>query len=93
MTASLPADLRYVRVALAVDVPYHGLRAGDVCVVLDVLAPTDTSGGVAGVAIEVHGALGDTVAVVVVAITDIQPLRRDEVFSVRCIHDKAPAEP
>lgn len=90
MSESLPADLRYVRVALGVDLLYHGLRAGDVAVVLDVLPPTDTSDGVAGVAIEVHSALGDTVAVVVVAITDIQPLRHDEVFSVRCWKDRAP---
>jgi hypothetical protein len=71
----------YDRVALKVAVPQHGLCAGDVATLID-FVPHPT-GGPQGCVLEVFNALGESMAVVTVAETAIEPLRADEVLAVR----------
>lgn len=70
----------YTKVALTEDVPESGLRRGDIVTLVDqVLAPDGTQ----GYAIEVFNAVGETIAVTCVAESSLEPLRADEILSVR----------
>jgi len=71
----------YQRVALRRDVVEHGLRRGDVAVVVDRVP--HPKGGPRGCVLEVFNALDESVAVLVVPQTDIEPLRADDRLSVR----------
>lgn len=71
----------YKEAALNSDVPEHGLKAGDVGTVVEIL-PHPT-GGPRGIMLEVFSALGHTLAVVTVPETQVEPLSEDEVWSVR----------
>ncbi len=73
----------FSQVALARDLPRQGLRRGDVATVVESLPATEASGGQPGYVLEVFNALGETVAVVTVAVSDVEPLRASEVLSVR----------
>ncbi len=75
--------LPYQRVALAVDVPEHHLRKGDVAVVVEPVPASAASHGQDGYALEVCNALGDTIAVVMVPASSVESLREDEVLHVR----------
>lgn len=71
----------YSSVALAVDVPTEGIRRGDVATVVDCHAsPGD---GEPGYSIEVFNAVGATIAVLTLPESSLEPLRSDEVLSVR----------
>ncbi len=71
----------YERVALRRDLPEHSLKRGDIAVLVDRVAhPTD---GEPGVVLEVFNAIGDSIAVVAVKESEIEPLRADEILSVR----------
>jgi hypothetical protein len=71
----------YERVALRRPVPEHNLEAGDVAVLVDYVA--HPSGGEEGCVLEVFNALGESIAVVTVPVSDVEPLQADEVLSVR----------
>jgi len=71
----------YQRVALAVDEPMLNLKRGDVATLVD-YAP-HPSGGEDGYVLEVFNALGESIAVVAVAQSHVEPLHADEVLSVR----------
>jgi Domain of unknown function (DUF4926) len=71
----------YQRVALRRDLDEHRLKAGDVAVLIDRVP--HPSGGEGGVVLEVFNALGESLAVVTVAESAIEPLREDEVLAVR----------
>jgi hypothetical protein len=68
-------------VALTRDVAEHQLCAGDVAYVVD-LVP-HPSGGETGCVLEVFNALGESIAVVTVPLSAVEPLAADEVFAVR----------
>ena len=71
----------FKEVALRRDIPEHNLRAGDVGTVVEILPhPTD---GPRGVMLEVFNAVGESIAVVTVPETDIQPLTANGIFNVR----------
>ena len=71
----------YDEVALKVAVPQQGLRAGDVATLIDFVAhPT---AGPRGCVLEIFNAVGESIAVATLPETAIEPLRADEVFSVR----------
>jgi hypothetical protein len=63
------------------DLPEYHLRAGDVGTVVEIL-PHPT-GGPRGVILEIFNAVGESIAVVTVPETDIQPLTADGIFNVR----------
>jgi hypothetical protein len=71
----------YKEASLTADVPSHGLKAGDVGTVVELLP--HPQGGPRGVILEIFSALGDTVAVVTVSETQVEPLSDDEVWAVR----------
>jgi Domain of unknown function (DUF4926) len=71
----------FERVALRRDIDEYGLRRGDVATLVDRVP--DPEGGNDGVVLEVFSAAGESVAVVAVSEEDIEPLRGDELLSVR----------
>jgi hypothetical protein len=70
----------YTRVALAVDLPESGLRRGDVATTVEYY---DQGTGEPGYDVEVFNALGHTVAVATVLESQLEPLRNNELLSVR----------
>lgn len=64
----------YQRVALTRDVPEHGLRRGDVAVVVEHLPATSATSDEPGYALEVFNAIGETLAVIMVPASAVEPL-------------------
>lgn len=73
----------FSEVALTRDLPEQRLCRGDVATVVEKLPATEASGGEEGYALEVFNAIGETIAVVTVPVSAVQPLQADEVLSVR----------
>lgn len=70
----------FKRVALRVDLPEYGLRRGDVATIVEHLPGKDTEDGYA---LEVFNAIGETIAVITVAESAVEPLTADRIRSVR----------
>lgn len=62
----------YSRVALAVDLPENGLRRGDLVTIVEYLPANDRHS--AGYVVEINDVLGQTLQVVGLLETQIQPL-------------------
>jgi hypothetical protein len=77
----------YTRVALAADIPAHRLRRGDVATVVECHA--GHPGQERGYTLEVFTATGETIAVVTVRESQIEPLTSTEVLSVRALQSAA----
>jgi len=71
----------YDQVALRRDLADRNLRRGDVATLVDRVP--HPAGGEEGYVLEVFNALGESIAVVAVAKSDVEALRNDEVFAVR----------
>lgn len=71
----------YQRVALTADQPSVGLKKGDVATLADY--EPQPSGGEDGCVLEVFNALGESIAVVTVKESQVEPLRQDEALAVR----------
>lgn len=74
----------YSRVALAVDIPAEGIRRGDVATVVE-SHPAPTADAEPGYSIELFNAIGDTLTVLTLPESHLEPLRQDEVLSVRSL--------
>lgn len=72
----------FKRVLLRVDLPEHGLRRGDVATIVEHLPGEDCEDGYA---LEVFNAVGDTIAVITVPQSAVEPLSADVIPSVRPI--------
>ncbi len=72
----------FEEVVLSRDIPAKRLKRGDVATIVE---HHPVSGGEDGYSLEVFNALGNTIAVVSVAESVIEPLSEDEVFSVRSL--------
>lgn len=71
----------YKEVALTKDIPTENLRQGDVATLVDrVPHPSD---GEEGAVLELFNAVGESIAVVVVPLSAVAPLRADQVPAVR----------
>ena len=70
----------YREVALAHDLPAEGLRRGDVATVVEHLP---TAVGEDGYILEVFNAVGETVKVITVPASALEPLTADKVWAVR----------
>ena len=70
----------YREVALACDLPAEGLRRGDVATVVEHLP---MAAGEDGYILEVFNAVGETVKVITVPASALEPLTADKVWSVR----------
>jgi len=73
----------YERVALRRDVNEHFLKRGDVAPRIDRVP--HPSGAEPGVVLEVFNAVGKSISVVAVKESEIEPLRADEVLTVRSL--------
>ena len=71
----------YQRVALATDAPELCLKKGDVAMLVDYVA--HPSGEEDGYVLEVFNALGESITVVTVKESCVEPLQADEVLTVR----------
>lgn len=71
----------YQRVALTVDIIQKNLKKGDVATLVDyVQHPSD---GEDGYVLEVFNALGESICVIAVKESEVEPVQADEVLSVR----------
>ena len=75
----------FKEVALSHDLPAEGLRCGDTATVIEHLPATDASGGEDGYVLEVFNAIGESIAVVAVTASAVEPLRADEILSARSL--------
>ena len=73
----------YQRVSLNCDFPEHHLKKGDVATLIDYVP--HPSNGEQGSVLEIFSATGESIAVVIVPISTIKPLRNDEILSVRLL--------
>jgi hypothetical protein len=71
----------YQEVSLTRDLPDHGLKVGDVAMLVDFVP--HPSGGEEGCVLEVLNAIGESFAMIAVPISAVEALRSDEVLSVR----------
>ena len=70
----------FKRVALKIDIPDQGLHKGDVATIVEHLPGKDTEDGYA---LEVFNAIGESISVVTVPESAVEPLTADKVPSVR----------
>jgi len=71
----------YERVALCRDLEDHGLKKGDIAVLVDYVRHPE--GGEEGCVLEVFNALDESIAVVAIPASEIEPMKADEVLAVR----------
>ena len=70
----------FKRVALRIDIPEHRLRKGDTATIVEHLPGKN---GEDGYALEVFNAIGDTIAMITVPESAVEPLTADKIPSVR----------
>lgn len=73
----------FSEVALTRNMPELGLFQGDVATVVDHLPSTLASSGEEGYALEVFNAVGESIAVVAVPCSAVEPLRSNQVLATR----------
>ena len=73
----------FSRVALKIDVPNRGLRAGDIATIVE--SHSGRAGQEQGYSLEIFNAIGDTVAVITVRESQIEALSANEILHVRPI--------
>ena len=71
----------FSRVALKTDVPEHGLRQGDLATIVEY--HQGRPGQEPGYSLEVFNAVGETVAVITLRESQIEPLSAKEILQVR----------
>ena len=71
------------KVALARDILEHGLSRGDVATVVEHLPATKAAGGEEGYVLEVFNAIGESITVVAVPISAVEPLQPTQVLAAR----------
>jgi hypothetical protein len=74
----------FSRVALREDFPKHKLKRGDVATVVEHHPVRD---GEDGYSLEVFNAVGETIAVLVVSESQIEPLLNNEVLHIRVLDE------
>ncbi len=72
----------FEEVVLTKDIPKRGLKKGDVATIVEHHPVSD---GEDGYSLELFNALGDTIAVITLSESAIEPLTEDEIFSVRSL--------
>ncbi|BAY64288.1 hypothetical protein NIES22_43840 [Calothrix brevissima NIES-22] len=73
----------YQRVALNRDLDEYQLKKGDLATLIDFVPHPNN--GEQGCVLEVFNATGESIAVVIVPLSDIKPLRNHEILSVRSL--------
>ena len=77
----------YQRVALSQDLPDHQLKQGDVAILIDYIPHPER--GEDGYILEVFNALDESIAVVAVSESAVEPVRADEVLAIRPLVETA----
>ncbi len=72
----------FEEVVLTKDIPNKGFKKGDVATIVERHTVSD---GEDGYSLELFNALGDTIAVITLPESAIEPLSADEIFSVRSL--------
>ena len=72
---------RFTRVELLADFPEYGLCRGDIATIVDIHEGKNNEE--LGYSLEVFNAIGETIAVLVVEESKIEPLTKNKVFHVR----------
>jgi len=72
----------YKEVVLTKDIPDKSLKRGDIATVVEQHAAVE---GEIGYTLEVFNALGDTIAVITVPESSIEPFNKNEIFAVRSL--------
>jgi len=72
----------FEEVVLTKDIPKRGLKKGDVATIVEHHSVSDTEDGYS---LELFNALGDTIAVVTLPESAIEPLTKNKIFSVRSL--------
>jgi hypothetical protein len=70
----------FEEIVLNKDIPGKNLKKGDVATIVEYHPVTD---GEDGYSLEIFNVLGDTITVITIPESAIEPLTKDEVFSVR----------
>jgi hypothetical protein len=73
----------YQRVSLNRDFPEYNLKKGDIATLVDTV-PHPT-GGEDGYVLEVFNAIGESINVIIVPLSAVEPLTQDEILSVRSL--------
>ena len=73
----------YQRIALSYDIPEEGLKRGDIAYLLDYVP--HPQGGELGCILEVFNALGESISVLTVPKSAVQPLQPNEVLNARSL--------
>jgi hypothetical protein len=71
----------FTNVAFCKSIPQHGIKKGDIATIVDHHPAHNTDED--GYSLEVFNAIGQTITVVVVSESMIEPLRDDEILHVR----------
>jgi len=72
----------FKEVVLLKDIPDQGLKKGDVATIVEYHSSESSKDGYT---LEVFNAIGDTIAVITVSESDIEPLKKSEILRVRTI--------
>ncbi len=72
----------FEEVVLTKDIPKRGLKKGDVATIVEHHPVSDEEDGYS---LELFNALGDTIAVITLPESAIEPLTENEIFSVRLL--------
>jgi hypothetical protein len=72
----------FEEIVLTKDIPEKRLRRGDVATIVE---HHPVSAGEDGYSLEIFNALGDTISVITIAESAIEPITKDEIFSVRSL--------
>ncbi|HWF45212.1 MAG TPA: DUF4926 domain-containing protein [Candidatus Kapabacteria bacterium] len=75
----------YSEVALAVDIPEHRLKKGDIATVVDYL-PAGTNPE-PGLALEIFNVLGESIDILMVAESEVESLNPHEISHVRVLNE------
>jgi hypothetical protein len=73
----------YEQIAMRQDVPDYGLRQGDAATLVEYVPHPE--GGEDGCILEVFNAVGDSIAVITVPGSAIEPLQAVEILSIRSL--------
>ncbi len=73
----------YQRVSLTRDFPEYNLKKGDLATLIDTVPHPD--GGEEGYILEVFNAIGESINIVIVPLSAINPLKQDEILTVRSL--------
>ena len=73
----------YQRISLSRDIPEEGLKRGDIAYLLDYIP--HPQGGETGCVLEVFNAIGESISVLTVPKSAVQPLQPNEVLNARSL--------